>query len=272
MLVYPNIDPVALHLGPLQIHWYGIMYVVGFGIAWWLARRRAADLRSTWAPLEVDDLVFWLMVGVILGGRIGYILFYGIGFWRLDPLYPFKIWQGGMSFHGALLGVLVALWLFGRKRGRHFLDLGDFAAALPGLGFMAGRIGNFINGELWGAPTTVPWGFLVPGGPGEVPQVRHASQLYEALLEGLVLFVLVWWYSAKPRARGAVGGLFLAWYGAARISVEFVRVPDAQLGYLMGGWFTMGMLLSLPMLLAGLWLMLRARLNPQPSGNWVRGA
>jgi phosphatidylglycerol:prolipoprotein diacylglycerol transferase len=268
MLRYPQIDPVALHLGPVQVHWYGIMYVIGFGVAWWLARRRAADPRSTWNPTEVDDLIFWLMLGVILGGRIGYVLFYGWQFWQSDPWYPLKIYQGGMSFHGALIGVLVALLLFGWQRRRHFLDLGDFAAALPGLGFLAGRIGNFINGELWGAPTTVPWGFLVPGNGTQLPMVRHASQLYEGLLEGLALFVLLWWFSAKPRARGMVGGLFLAWYGAVRIAIEFVREPDAQLGYLYGGWVTMGQVLSLPMLIGGLLLLALGTVRPQPSGNW----
>ncbi|MEN9706179.1 MAG: hypothetical protein RLZZ393_2058 [Pseudomonadota bacterium] len=267
MLTYPQIDPVAVHLGPLRIHWYGIMYVLGFGIAWWLARRRAARAGSTWVAVDVDDLIYWAMLGVILGGRIGYVLFYGTGYWAADPLYPFKIWEGGMSFHGALIGVTAALALFAWRRRRHVLDVLDFTAPLPGLGILAGRVGNFINGELWGATTARPWGFLVPTGPGGALEARHASQLYEGLLEGLLLFLILWVYSSKPRPRGAVAGLLLAWYGLVRCLVEFVRVPDAQLGYLADGWLTMGQVLSLPMLAAGLALLALAALRPQLSGN-----
>jgi phosphatidylglycerol:prolipoprotein diacylglycerol transferase len=267
MLRYPQIDPVALHLGPVQVHWYGIMYVIGFATAWWLARRRAAQPGSTWNGDDVDDLVFWAMLGVILGGRIGYVLFYGTAFWQLDPWYPVKIWQGGMSFHGALIGVITSLALFAWRRSRNALDVLDFTAPLPGLGILAGRIGNFINGELWGAPTESAWGFLVPGAAGEQPLVRHASQLYEGALEGLLLFAVVWWFSSWPRARGAVIGLALAWYGIVRFLIEFVREPDAQLGYLAGGWLTMGQLLTLPMLAAGLVLMALSALRPQTSGN-----
>jgi len=268
MLRYPNIDPIAVKLGPLQVHWYGIMYVLGFGAAWWLARRRAARPQSTWSGADVDDLIFWAMLGVILGGRIGYVLFYGLSFWAEDALYPLKIWQGGMSFHGALIGVLIAIGLFALRRGRRVLDVMDFTAPLPGLGIMAGRIGNFINGELWGRPTTVPWGFLVPGANGEPESVRHASQLYEALFEGLLMFLLVWGFSARPRARGAVFGLALLYYGSVRFAAEFLRVPDAQLGYLAAGWFTMGQLLCLPMIVAGSVLLLRVRSAPRPSGNF----
>lgn len=268
MLRYPNIDPIALSLGPLQVHWYGIMYVLGFAAAWWLARRRAARPESTWSGADVDDLIFWSMLGVILGGRIGYVLFYGLPFWKEDPLYPLKIWQGGMSFHGALLGVLIAIGLYALRRGRRVLDVMDFTAPLPGLGIMAGRIGNFINGELWGRPTTVSWGFLVPGSSGEPAAVRHPSQLYEALLEGLLMFGLIWWFSARPQARGAVFGLGLLYYGVVRFAAEFLRVPDAQLGYLAGGWLTMGQLLCLPMILGGAFLLLRAQRSPQPSGNY----
>jgi phosphatidylglycerol:prolipoprotein diacylglycerol transferase len=258
MLRYPEIDPVALHLGPLQVHWYGIMYVFGFLIAWWLARRRAARPGSTWSGTDVDDLIFWAMVGVILGGRIGYVLFYGLSFWKGDAFYPLKIWQGGMSFHGALIGVLVALALFAWRRGRPVLEVMDFTAPLPGLGIMAGRLGNFINGELWGAPTDVPWAFGVPVVPGGPLQGRHPSQLYEALFEGLLLFVVTWWFSANPRPRGAVIGYGLIWYGLARFFVEFVRLPDAHVGYLYGDWLTMGQVLTLPMIVAGLALMIYA--------------
>jgi phosphatidylglycerol---prolipoprotein diacylglyceryl transferase len=257
MIEYPQIDPVAVQLGPLRIHWYGIMYVIGFAVAWWLARRRAAQPASTWSAVDVDDLVFWAMLGVIAGGRLGYVLFYGLEFWALDPWYPVKIHQGGMSFHGAVIGVFAAMAAFARQRRRHFLDVMDFVAVLPGLGILAGRIGNFINGELWGAPTTVAWGVRVPDPLGGEGVVRHASQLYEGVLEGLLLFLLLWWYSAQPRARGRVLGLGLVWYGLSRIAVEFVRVPDAHIGYLTGGWLTLGMLLTAPMVLLGAWLLLR---------------
>jgi phosphatidylglycerol:prolipoprotein diacylglycerol transferase len=269
MIRYPHIDPVALHLGPLQIHWYGIMYVIGFVAAWWLARRQAARPHSTWRVQDVDDLIFWAMLGVILGGRIGYVLVYGLGMWRADLLYPFKIWEGGMSFHGALAGVIISLFIFARTRGRKALDVLDFTAPLPGLGICAGRIGNFINGELWGSPTDSRWGFLVPDPAGSAPMVRHASQLYEAGLEGLGLFALLWWYSSgAKRPRGAIVGLGLVYYAIVRSLIELVRVPDAQIGYLAGDWLTMGQLLSLPMLLVGAALLLRAKMQPQPSGNY----
>jgi phosphatidylglycerol---prolipoprotein diacylglyceryl transferase len=273
MIVYPHINPIAfqigpLHLfgrelGPIEVHWYGIMYLIGFAAAWWLARMRAARAGSTWKPVDVDDFVFYAMLGVILGGRIGYVLFYGLSFWARDPWYPFKIWEGGMSFHGGLIGVLVALAIFALRRGRHIADVFDFAAPLPGIGIFAGRIGNFINGELWGKTTTLPWGFEVNGA------VRHPSQLYEALLEGLVLFVVLWIYTSKPRPRLAPSGLFLLIYGIARFLVEFVRVPDEQIGYLAGGWVTMGQVLSLPMILIGAALLLWAHRQRSPSGNWV---
>ncbi len=273
MLQYPQIDPVALHLGPVQIHWYGIMYVVGFAVAWWLARRQAARPGSTWTREAVDDLIFWAMVGVILGGRIGYVLMYVLPYQsdllQQDWLYPVKIWKGGMSFHGALLGVVIALVVYARRHGRRALDVLDFTAPLPGIGICAGRIGNFINGELWGAPTDWKWGFLVPDpGNGELVG-RHASQLYEAFLEGLALFLIVWWFSRRSRPTGAVLGLALLWYGAVRFLIEFVRVPDAQIGYIAGTWFTMGQLLSLPMVLAGAVLLLRAKMQPRPSGNYA---
>ncbi len=267
MLHYPGFNPIAFEIGPLfgygpiRVHWYGIMYLIGFAGGWFLARRRASRPGSTWKPNDVDDLIFFCMLGVILGGRIGYILFYGLSFWAKDPWYPFKIWEGGMSFHGGLLGAMGALVLFARLRKRKIADVFDFAAPLPALGIFAGRIGNFINGELWGKPTTAPWGFNVNG------QVLHASQLYEATLEGLVLFIVLWVFTSRPRPRLAPAGLFLVIYGSARFLVEFVRVPDAQLGYLFGGWFTMGQLLSLPMILLGaafLWWAYRKR---EPSGN-----
>src|SRR5580658_642668 len=226
MLVYPHINPIALQIGRLSIHWYGIMYLVGFAVAWFLARRRAAQPGSSWTAVEVDDFLFYAMLGVIIGGRIGYVLFYGLGNWQADWLYPLKIWQGGMSFHGGLLGVLAATALFAIKRHRHIGDVFDFTAPLPGIGLFAGRIGNFINGELWGGPTKLPWGMLVEDPRGGPPVVRHPSQLYEALFEGLVLFIIMWLFTARRPPRYAPLGLFLVLYAIARICIEFVRMPD----------------------------------------------
>jgi phosphatidylglycerol---prolipoprotein diacylglyceryl transferase len=276
MLTYPDIDPVALDLGRLKIYWYGIMYVVGFAAAWWLARRQAARPGSTWTAEQVDDLIFWVMVGVILGGRIGYVLLYVLPYQlellQADWLYPVKIWEGGMSFHGALAGVIVTLLWYARRQKRRALDVLDFCVTLPGIGICAGRIGNFINGELWGAPTDWKWGFLVTDPATGEMVGRHASQLYEAGLEGIALFLLLLWYSRRPRPRGALIGLGLVWYALVRIGVELVRVPDAQIGYMAGEWLTMGQVLSVPMLVVGVVLLARARLQPQPSGNLATAA
>jgi phosphatidylglycerol:prolipoprotein diacylglycerol transferase len=263
MLTYPDIEPVAFSLGPVRVHWYGLMYVVGFMAAWWLARRRAAQPESTWRATDVDDLIFFAALGVIVGGRLGWILFYGFDGVKEDPLALFKVWQGGMSFHGGLIGVLLAISWFAYRRGRHVFDVFDFTAPLPAIGLCAGRIGNFINGELWGKPTDVPFGFLVDG------EVRHASQLYEAALEGVVLFVVMWWFTSRPRPRLAPSGLFLVGYGTFRFLVEFLRVPDANLGYLALGWLTMGQLLSMPMIVAGLAMLAWAVKASQPSGNYA---
>ncbi|MFV0460658.1 MAG: prolipoprotein diacylglyceryl transferase [Actinomycetales bacterium] len=259
---FPQIDPV-IHLGPLSVHWYGVMYLVGFVLAWLLGRRRARRPHSGWEPGEIDDLVLYAGVGVVVGGRLGYVLFYGLDQAIANPLWIIRIDQGGMSFHGGLLGVLVAMALFARKTERHFLQVADFVAPLAPLGLGAGRLGNFINGELWGKTTDLPWGIVFPTG-GPLP--RHPSMLYEALLEGLVLFIVVWAYSARRRPLGAVSGLFLLGYGTFRFLVEFVRVPDANLGYLWLDWVTMGQILSLPMMLAGLALLVWAyRHNPTPA-------
>jgi len=263
MLIYPEFDPVALQLGPVRIHWYGLMYVLGFIVAWWLARRRAAAPGSTWKPVDVDDLIFFAAIGVIAGGRLGWILFYGFENMLADPLSIIRVWEGGMSFHGGLAGVMIAVALFARRRGRKIADVFDFTAPLPAVGLFAGRIGNFINGELWGKPTDVPWGFLV----GD--DVRHATQLYEAALEGLALFALIWWFTSKPRARLAPSGLFLVGYASFRILVEFLRLPDAHIGYLAFGWLTMGQLLSLPVLIAGIAMLSFARVRGERSGNYA---
>lgn len=263
MLTYPSIDPVALAIGPVKIHWYGLMYVAGFVAAWWLARRRGRAEGSNWKPVDVDDLIFFAAVGVIAGGRIGWVLFYGFSAFLEDPVSLIRIWDGGMSFHGGLAGVLIAVAIFARRRGRRVADVFDFTAPLPALGLFAGRVGNFINGELWGAPTDLPWGMLVQG------EVLHPSQLYEATLEGLVLFALLWWFTSSRRPRLAPTGLFMLAYAVFRIAVEFVRVPDEDFGYLAFGWLTMGQVLSLPMLAAGAALLIRAWRRNEPSGNFA---
>lgn len=269
MLTYPDIDPVLLDIGPLQIHWYGTMYLIGFALAWWLGTRRARQPGAVLSEAQVADLVFYGALGAVLGGRLGYILFYNPLEYLGHPLHIFMVWEGGMSFHGGLLGVLLVLWWFGRRpgsdnsKGPGFFAVADFVAPLipPGLGF--GRLGNFINGELWGAPTSLPWGMVFPNGG---PEPRHPSQLYEAFLEGLVLFVVLWWFSAKPRPRRAVSGLFLLGYGGFRFLVEFVRSPDAHIGYLAFGWLTLGQVLSLPMIIFGaLLLYLAYRRAPEPA-------
>lgn len=250
---YPQIDPVAIELGPLAIHWYGLMYLFGFVAAWMLARWRANDYG--WEKSQVEDLLFYGAIGVILGGRIGYALFYDLPNVINNPLNLFKVWQGGMSFHGGLIGVLLAIGLFGRKSGKSFFEISDFVAPLVPLGLFFGRIGNFINGELWGRVSNVPWAMVFPTGG---PLARHPSQLYQAMLEGLLLFIILWWFSAKTRPRAAVSGLFLLGYGCFRFIAEFFRVPDPQYGYLAFNWFTMGQLLCVPMIIAGLIMMLWA--------------
>jgi len=288
MIHYPAFDPIAFQIGPffgygpLLIHWYGIMYLVGFAAGWWLGRRRAAQPGSTWKAQDVDDVIFFAMLGVILGGRIGYVLFYAFGDFLRDPLMLVRVWDGGMSFHGGLLGVLAAAWLWSRRQKLHFFDVMDFVAPWvpPGLGF--GRIGNYIGAELWGKYTHAGWGVVFPTDPqfsGWTAQqlqaqfasgaldrfARHPSQLYQACLEGLVMFVVLWWYSSKPRPRYAVSGLFALLYGVFRFLVEFVRVPDAQMGegcYLAFGWLTMGQVLSLPLVALGLFLLWKSRSSP----------
>jgi len=257
MIPYPNIDPVAIQLGPLAIRWYGLMYIIGFAIAWGLARHRAKQPGSGWTPQQIDDLIFYCAIGVIVGGRIGSILFYNFDAWTRDPLMLLRIWQGGMSFHGGLLGVLLAVWLYGRKLGKTFFEMTDFIAPLAPLGLAFGRLGNFINGELWGKPTDVPWGFVVDG------TARHASQLYQAGLEGVTLFLVLWFYSARRPPRMAVSGMFALGYGVFRFAVEFVRLPDAHIGYLAWGWLTMGQVLSTPLILLGMALLWLAYRKPR---------
>ncbi|MEK6806484.1 MAG: prolipoprotein diacylglyceryl transferase [Pseudomonadota bacterium] len=252
MIVLPAIDPVAVKLGPLAIHWYGLMYLLGFYGFWWLGVRRGRLAHINWPEERVNDFLFAGVLGVILGGRIGYTLFYNFSGFISDPLVLLRIWEGGMSFHGGCAGVIIAIFWFGWRRGLNGVDVGDFATPMIPFGLFTGRIGNFINSELWGAPSNLPWAMVFPNG-GPLP--RHPSMLYEAALEGLLLLAILLWFGRKPRPRGAVSGLFLSGYAVFRIAVEFVRLPDDHIGYLYGsGWITMGMMLSLPMLIGGLGL------------------
>ena len=266
MLSYPDINPVAVDLGFIQIRWYGISYVTGILLAWWLLRVRSARLYELWSADQVADLIFYATLGIILGGRLGSVLFYNLPYYLGHPLDVFKIWEGGMSFHGGLLGVLTAMWLFARRQKMRFFDVSDFLAPVVPVGLFLGRIANFINGELWGRPSNLPWAMIFPDPrAGNVP--RHPSQLYEACFEGLVLFAVLWWFSSRPRPVMATSGLFLLLYGVFRGLVELVREPDWQIGYLAGGWLTMGMLLSVPMVVLGILLLYLAYRQRQTAGN-----
>lgn len=251
MITYPSIDPVAISFGPITIYWYGLMYLVGFGCAWWLGSFRAKRSNGIWLPEQINDLIFYGAVGVILGGRFGYVFFYNFDYFLQNPLWLFSIWEGGMSFHGGLLGVLLAMFLYSRKLKKSFFQVTDFIAPLVPIGLGTGRLGNFIGSELWGKPTDVPWAMVFPTDPSQI--ARHPSQLYQFALEGVLLFIALYCFSAKPKPRMTVSGLFLLIYGLARISVEFLRQPDAQLGYIAFDWLTMGQLLSIPMLVLGTW-------------------
>jgi phosphatidylglycerol:prolipoprotein diacylglycerol transferase len=248
MLPYPNIDPVAVSIGPLKIHWYGLMYVIGIGAVWILTRQRTKQAGFPWTASQIEDLIFYTALGLVVGGRLGYILFYNLTAFLRDPLVLFRIWEGGMAFHGGLLGALVGMWLFARRNGSPFFAVTDFIAPYVPIGLFTGRIGNFINGELWGKPTDLPWAMVFPGAG---PEPRHPSQLYESFLEGIVLFIVLQWFSRQSPPRMAVSGMFLLLYGFFRFLVEFVRLPDAHIGYLAFGWLTMGQVLSLPMIVFG---------------------
>ena len=278
-----QIDPIALSLGPLKIHWYGLMYLLAFASAWWLGRQRILSGRLPGVDMNgLSDLAFYGMLGVVLGGRIGYILFYSFGAFLDNPLMIFKVWEGGMSFHGGLLGVMAAALWWTRKQKIHFFDTMDFVAPLVPAGLGFGRIGNFIGAELWGKYTQAGWGVIFPSTDPNVLKLglnaaqlqaqyaagaldkfaRHPSQLYQAFLEGLVMFSVLWWFSRKPRPRYAVSGMFALLYGVFRFVVEFVRVPDEGIGYLAFGWLTMGQLLSLPLIALGLFLFWLSRRSP----------
>lgn len=259
---FPNIDPIAISLGPVSIHWYGLMYLVGFSVAWWLGNNRAKKKPQLgWTEDNVSDAIFYAAMGVIVGGRVGYMLFYNFDGLLANPLSLFKLWEGGMSFHGGLIACILLMWYFGHKTGKSFLQVTDFMVPLGPIGIGAVRIANFINGELWGRTSDVPWAMVFPTGG---PLARHPSQLYESLLEGWLLFVVLWWFSGKQRPVGAASGLFLLWYGSARFIIEFFRQPDAHMGeggFMAMQWLTMGQILSTPMILFGAWLIWRAYQN-----------
>ena len=252
MLSYPEIDPVIFSIGFLKIRWYGLMYLLGFVVAIMLAKART---KKSWSPIkrsEVDDLIFYCMLGVILGGRLGYVFFYAWQQLISDPLYIFRIMEGGMSFHGGLIGVIVSLWFYGKKINKDMITMMDFVAPIVPLGLGFGRIGNFINGELWGKPTDVAWSFKVNG------VSLHATQLYEAFLEGLTLFLILWFFTEKKRPKMHSSAIFLIVYGIFRFFVEFYRVPDSHLNYLAFGWVTMGQILTAPMIIVGMTMFILA--------------
>jgi len=249
MLPYPEIDPVAIALGPAKIHWYGLTYLGGFAFAWWLARRRTQMAHSPLRSDQIDDLIFYAAIGVVLGGRLGYALFYGFDRLAADPLWLLRVWEGGMAFHGGFLGVLAAMALFARQRGIAWGQLMDFVAPLTPVGLALGRLGNFIGQELWGRASDAPWAMVFPNDPLALP--RHPSQLYQFALEGCALFLVLLWFSRQPRPTWSVSALFLIGYGGMRFVAEFFREPDAHIGFDALGWMTRGQLLCVPMLIAG---------------------
>ena len=268
MLTYPEIDRIAFSIGPLKVHWYGLMYLFGFISAWAIGvvRSRRADL--DWTRRQVEDMIFYGVLGVILGGRLGYTLFYGWDNFIDDPLSIFYIWKGGMSFHGGMLGVFLGLLIYARNHGRPFFEVTDFVAPMIPLGLGFGRIGNFINGELVGriADPDLPWAMVFPFVD---QQPRHPSQLYQAFTEGLVLFVILWWYASKPRPVMAISGVFMMGYGCLRFTTEFFRTPDTHLGFVAFDWLTMGQLLSLPMIAVGVllyWLAMKSVARDEGQG------
>jgi phosphatidylglycerol:prolipoprotein diacylglycerol transferase len=266
MLVHPEFDPIAFSLGPLAVRWYGLMYLAGFALFWWLGRLRSREAWRGMSQRDVEDLLFYGVLGVIIGGRLGYVLFYKPGHYLDNPLEALMLWKGGMASHGGIIGVIVAMWLFARVRGKRFLQVADFVTPLVPLGLAAGRVGNFINGELWGRPADPaiwPWAMVFPQAGDALP--RHPSQLYQVGLEGIALFVLLWWFSRRPRPVGQVGAMFLIGYGVLRFIAEFGREPDAFLG-LLALQLSMGQWLSVPMIVAGLALFVYLR-GAKPAGE-----
>ncbi len=268
---YPHIDPVLIGYGPVAIRWYGLAYLAAFGMAWWLGNRRARTVNTDWTAQQISDVVFYGAVGAVLGGRIGYVFFYGFKPFMADPAWLFRIWDGGMSFHGGFIGVMVALIWFARSTHRTFLQVSDFVVPLVPLGLGFGRLGNFANTELPGRMTESVFGVIYPCSADAIRSInplctgawedfaRHPSPLYQAFAEGVVLFVIVWLFSSKPRPTGAVSGVFALSYGLLRIATEFFREPDAQLGFIALDWLTMGQLLSILMVLFGIVLIALSR-------------
>ncbi|WNC73334.1 prolipoprotein diacylglyceryl transferase [Thalassotalea psychrophila] len=261
---FPIIDPIIFSIGPIALRWYGFMYLIGFILAMVIANKAADKSNGLWTRDQVSDLLFYGFLGVILGGRIGYVLFYNFDYFLSDPLYLFKIWTGGMSFHGGLLGVVTAIAFFARKEKKSFLQVGDFVAPLVPLGLGAGRIGNFINAELWGRQTDVPWAMVFP--TDRLGLARHPSQLYEFFLEGVVLFLIIYFVGKKTKAAGVASGLFLAGYGLFRMIIEFFREPDAHLGFYFS-FISMGQMLSLPMVIIGVGMIVWGLNNSQQIVN-----
>ena len=252
MFTFPQFNPVFISLGPLSIHWYGVMYIIAFGGAWVLASYRRNMKPNQWSTDQISDLVFYGAIGAVVSGRLGSVFFYNFDRFLVDPLWVFRVWEGGMSFHGGLLGVGVEFYFYSKSLRKGFWETIDFIVPFVPFGLGAGRIGNFIGGELWGRPTDVPWGMVFP----HVDQLpRHPSQLYEVALEGVALFILLWWFSSKPRPRLAVSGVFALGYGSFRFFIEFFREPDQQIGFIAFEWLTMGQLLSVPMAAGGMLLL-----------------
>ncbi|HEY8940897.1 MAG TPA: prolipoprotein diacylglyceryl transferase [Cellvibrio sp.] len=289
MLQYPDIDPIAftlfkdpihlgnLAIGPFSVHWYGIMYLLAFLSAWLIALYRTRAPYSPVNKFQVENLITYGAFGVILGGRFGYVLFYNFDKWLHDPLWLFRVWEGGMSFHGGLIGVIVAMFIYSRRIGRPFTSVMDFVAPIVPLGLGFGRLGNFIGQELWGRVSDAPWAMVFPKAMDPAGVARHPSQLYQAFLEGLVLFLIVFWFSSKPRPRCAVSGVFLIGYSIFRFSVEFVREPDQGIGFDLLGWMTRGQLLCVPMFVLGVGLLIYAygvvakSGEPQPNNGQTSG-
>lgn len=263
MLVHPQFDPIAFAIGPVSVRWYGLMYLLGFALFLILGRLRASDAWRGMSKQDVDDLLFWGVIGVVVGGRLGHVVFYGpLTHYLTHPLEIFMVWKGGMASHGGIVGVIVAMWLWSRARGKSFLKVADFVVPLVPLGLGAGRIGNFINGELWGRvadPAIWPWAMVFPQARDNLP--RHPSQLYQFALEGIALFVVLWWFSRKQRAPGVVGALFLVGYGVQRVIAEMFREPEAFYGAMPLG-LSAGQVLSLPMIVIGLWLLVMLQRTP----------
>lgn len=264
MIAYPDINPVAIELGVIKVHWYGLMYLVGFVGAWWLGKKRALQPNSGWDKDQVSDLIFYGALGVILGARVGYVLFYDLSNFIDNPLNILKVWQGGMSFHGGMLGVFLALYLFGRKTGKGFFQVSDFIAPMVPIGLGAGRIGNFINKELPGRPVESDIFWSLDYGDHIA---RHPSSLYQACTEGLILFLILWFYSSRPRPRMAVSAVFMIAYGCFRFTTEFFRTPDLHIGFVAFGWLTKGQQLSIPMIAFGLYLFYLIRKNQAHQEN-----